>query len=253
MLFQQRPTPSFFQLFDLLLQLMPLGFPSNWRYYPRPGKVVEIAASACYKGIDMREKPKQAKSEQKFVPETKGEDFHSAPVPILMSVRYSNGMLFQSRGRALFYNSSSLRVLSPEPFEEGILVNVSAPFLKGITSCSVSSTLRTPERPGYFELDLRFVTNPVPVPGIKGIKENAEKDSPPFPIPKGVTLAAQQFASRLEQSSTLRFSQVLQEIQPAQRPLFQAVSAIAVMLLLQDKAALDLRRLLTLESIGTEH
>jgi len=198
----------------------------------------------------MAEKLREARSEQKLSPETIGENFQSAPVPILMSVRYSNGMLSHFRGRALSYNASSLRVLSAEPFEKGILVNVSAPFLKGIASCSVSSALRTPERPGYFELVLRFTTGPVPA---TGVKQNAGMISSLLPIPKEVTMAAQQFANRLERAESLRFSQVLQEIPPAQRPLFEAVSAAAVMLLLQDKAALDLRRLLKFETTGTKH
>ena len=91
-----------------------------------------------------------------------GEDFHSAPVVIRMTCRYSNGIIVTYGGHALAYDSSSLRVLSGDNFEKGISLRVIAPFLDGIAACRVASSSRSQEQPGRFEVELRFLKKPVP-------------------------------------------------------------------------------------------
>jgi hypothetical protein len=173
--------------------------------------------------------------------ETVGEDFRPAPVMISLSLRYPNGVVNRSAAQALSYNDSSLRVLTTEEFEKGNLLKVLAPFLKGIVSCRVSSTVRSREQPGFFELELRFLKKPVPAARPK--KDRAVGAARLFSRAK-VVLAAEELAGRLERGEALRFSQVLQEIGAPRRPFCEAVSAVAIMLLLQDRAALDLRQVL---------
>ena len=72
-----------------------------------------------------------------------GADFHTDPVPIRLSCRYSNGAVVSYGARALAYNDSSLQVLSSENFEKGIRLNILAPFLEGIASCRVAATARS--------------------------------------------------------------------------------------------------------------
>ena len=169
-----------------------------------------------------------------------GEDFRAAPVPIRLSCRYSNGTVVSYAARALAYDDSSLRVLSSENFEKGVPLSVLAPFLGGISSCRVLATSRSQEQPAYFELDLNILKKPAPVPQPK--KDSAVQD-PRCLIPEDVVLAARELAARLEQSDSLRFSQVLQLFLPAQRLALLGVSSAAVALLLQEKGLLDLRRL----------
>lgn len=169
-----------------------------------------------------------------------GADFHTDPVPIRLSCRYSNGAVVSYGARALAYNDSSLQVLSSENFEKGIRLNILAPFLEGIASCRVAATARSREQPAYFELDLRFLKKPVPAAPAKKVTVEAAGRL----LPEEAALAAQELAARLERSDTPRFAEVLREISSSQRPLFLAVSAAAVVLLLQDKGALDLRHLM---------
>ena len=91
-----------------------------------------------------------------------GEDFHSAPVVIRMTRRYSNGIIITYGGLALAYDDSSLRVLSAEKLEKGVNLNVLAPFLSGVATCRVASSSRSQEQPARFELELRFLKKPVP-------------------------------------------------------------------------------------------
>ena len=161
----------------------------------------------------------------------------------MLSVRYSNGIVLNYRARALSYDASSLRVLSTELLEAGIAVNVSAPFLAKAGSCSILSVSRNPERPGYFEIELKFLKKPVPAE--LAIKDVATEAPLSF-TPEGVSLAAQEFAVLLERGESQRFSEVLQQLHPGRRPFFGAVSALALMLLLQDKETLDIRRMLGL-------
>ena len=175
--------------------------------------------------------------------ETFGRSFHSAPIPVLLGVRYTNGMVLNYRARAISYDGTTLRVLSPERLETGIAVTILAPFLTKVGSCSILSVTRNRERPGYFEIELKFSKKPVPA---EMLIEDVATEAPLSFTPAGVSLAAQEFAVLLERGESQRFSQVLQQLHPKRRPFFGAVSALALMLLLQDKEILDIRRLLGL-------
>ena len=99
-------------------------------------------------------------------------------------------------------------------------------------------------QPGYFELDLRFLRKPPTEVQPK------KKASQPI-LPESAARAARELAVRLERGGTLPFSQVLQEIHPTRRPLLCSLSGVALILLLQEKTALDARRLLeTVEKIA---
>ena len=120
-----------------------------------------------------------------------GEDFHSAPVPISLSIRHSSGRVASYGARALAYDDSSLRVLSSEDFEKGTQLNVRAPFLEGVVSCLVSAVSRKRVQPGYFELDLRFLRKPP--------TEVQPKKKAAQPIlPESAARAARELAVRLE-------------------------------------------------------
>ena len=167
-----------------------------------------------------------------------GEDLHAAPVPVRLSCRYSNGTVVSYVGRALSYDDSSLRVLSAENFEKGVLLNVLAPFMEGIVSCKVWTTSRSQEQTAYFELDLKVLKKLAPVR-----PPPQPKDTASLPIPEAVALTGLRFAARLENVGSLPFSQALQEYQPAERLMLLAICAPAVALLLQGEKLLDLKHL----------
>ena len=176
-----------------------------------------------------------------------GEDYHAAPVPIRLSCRYSNGAVVSYGARALAYDDSSMQVLSSENFEPGIRLNILAPFLKGIVSCRVVAAARSREQPAYFELDLRILKKPPPaVPQKKELPVEAVSRL----LPEEAAVAARELAGRLERGGTLRFAEVIQEIPSSQRPVYLAVAAAAVVLLLQDKGTLDLRHLMEQAGAG---
>ena len=169
------------------------------------------------------------------------EDFHSAPVPIRMSCRYSNGMIVSYGARALAYDDSSLRVLSSEDFDRGIRLNIFAPFLEGITSCRVTASSRNREQPAYFELELSFLKKPLPAARAEA-KTAVEQTR--RAIPREVAFAAEQMAAALELAADKRISQVWRQFPASRRPLFLTVCAAAVLLLLQEKGLLDMQNLL---------
>lgn len=170
-----------------------------------------------------------------------GEDFQSAPVPIRLTCRYSNGTVVSYGARALAYDDSSLRVLSSEGFEKGISLNVLAPFLGGIASCRVAGASRSSQQPGYFELQLKFLKKPLPA--AQQMKE-APQASARKGVPEDLARAAEELAERLESARGQLFSEVLKRAPASPRPLFLLVSAAAVLLLLQEKGLLDARHVL---------
>ena len=170
-----------------------------------------------------------------------GEDLESAPVPISLSIRHSSGRVATYTVRALAYDDTSLRVISPEDFEQGTRLKVRAPFLEGIVSCQVSAVSRKRE---HFELDLRFLRK-------AATKVEPNKKAAQPILPESAARAARELAIRLERGEALPFSQVLQEIHPTRRPLLCSLSGLALILLLQEKTMLDASRLLeTLENIA---
>jgi hypothetical protein len=167
-----------------------------------------------------------------------GEDF-SAPVPIRLTCRYSNGVVVSYGARALAYNESSLRVLSSENFEQGIHLNVIAPFLEGVASCRVTATCRSRKQPPYFELDLKLVKKPVLTTRLQA-DQQAEQHKKG--IPEEVVLAAQNLALALEKGAGRSFSQVLEDA--PSRPLALLLAVAGVLLVLQGKSLLDVRHVL---------
>lgn len=173
--------------------------------------------------------------------ESMSEDFHSAPVPIRMSCRYSNGLTVSYGARALAYDDSSLRVLSSEDFARGITLNIFAPFWEGITACRVAASARNRKQPAYFELELSLLKKPLPAARAK--KKPAVEQTRKA-IPQKVAFAAEQMAAALELAADKGISQVWRQLPPSRRPLFLTVSAAAVLLLLQEKGLLDVQNLL---------
>ncbi|MBI4442484.1 MAG: hypothetical protein HY649_03810 [Acidobacteria bacterium] len=175
-----------------------------------------------------------------------GEDFHATPVPIRLSCRYSNGAVVSYGARALAYDDSSLQVLSSENFEQGIRLNILAPFLQGIVSCRVVAASRSREQPAYFELNLRILKKPPPAAPQKKLPVEAVSRL----LPEEAALAARELAGRLERGDTLRWAHIIEEIPASQRPVYLTVTAAAVALLLQDKGTLDLRHLMEQAGAG---
>ena len=173
-----------------------------------------------------------------------GENFRSAPAPVLLSVRYSNGIVLNQRARALIYDESKLLVLSQEDIEVKTLVTVMTPFLENIVPCRVSSSSRNPEWQGYFELELVFLQRPRPTSRSKKAKAAFRPEKVPTAFPEEIALCAQQLAARLQQGSALPFGCVLREVPPEMRPLFATVGAIVVAKLLHDKMTVDLGRVI---------
>ena len=159
----------------------------------------------------------------------------------MLGVRYSNGIVINYHARALSYDTTSLRVLLSEELEAGISVNVLAPFLAKAASCKILNVSRNPERPGYFEVELKFLKKPVLA---KLENQDAVAETPLSFTPEGVSRAAQEFAAILEREEPQPFSQALRQIHPDRRAISGAASALALMLLLQDKEILDIRRVL---------
>jgi len=177
------------------------------------------------------------------------EDFRRAPIPIRLSCRYSNGAVVSFVARALICDDSSLRVLSAENFEKGVQLNVLAPFLDGISYCSVSTSSRSRKDAGFYELDLKFLKTPKPV-ALPKTTAPAERPKTTVPaeekhptIPQEVVLAAQKLAERLEKGASLPFSEVIELFLPAQRLTLLAINAAAVALLMQEKGLVDVKHL----------
>jgi hypothetical protein len=131
-------------------------------------------------------------------------------------------------------------VICSEKFERGTLLRVAASFLGGVVPCRVSAISRNRQRPGYFELDLQFLTKPRSLPRTKSAAADADHPL----LPRDVALAALELADRLERGEALRFSQVWRGIPRDRRRRFSEATALAVVLLLKDTLALDLARLL---------
>jgi hypothetical protein len=171
-----------------------------------------------------------------------GEDFGAAPVRILLSVRYANGIVITYGARALSFDDLSVRILSSEELESGIQVSISAPFLEGLVPCWVASISRNEEYPGSYEQELKFYEKVVPLAMRK--RGRAADDASYLLSPEDVIAAAQELASLLESGEIFPFSRVVQGSPPKRRLLYCAVSAVALMLLLQDKAIVDLKRVM---------
>ena len=171
------------------------------------------------------------------MPDLMGEYFHTAPVPIRLSCRYSNGTVVSYAALAISYHDSTLHVHSSENFQKSEKLQVSAPFIEGVAPCCVVGAGRRQKQSQYYELDLKLLKKPAIVVAPEKV------EAPHLDIPKEVGLAGLELATRLAINGTPPFSQVLREFPTEKRPLLLAITAPAIALLLQEKNLLDLRRL----------
>ena len=174
-----------------------------------------------------------------------GENFRSAPVPIRLTCRYSNGSVVSYGARALGYDDSSIQVLSSAIFERGISLNVLAPFWKGMVSCRVAASSRSQQQPAYFELDLKFVSKLAPLEQAEaGPLGDPAGSRTRKPLPREAVLAAQELAVKLEATPGRKFSDVLQETAQSRRLLSLLVTVAGVLVVLHEKGVVDVRHLL---------
>ena len=170
------------------------------------------------------------------------KDFRSAPVPIRLTCRYSNGIALSYYARALSVNSRSLRVLCAQPFETGVELSVLAPFLQGLTVCRVAASVRSKRQISFFELDLRTLRATLPPAEADEAADRAVQTSPNDR--DELVRAAAELAGLLENAIDRRFTVAWNQLPPARRPALLAAGASAVTLLLQEKEYLDARHAL---------
>ena len=161
------------------------------------------------------------------------------PVPVRLSLRYSNGIVLSHNARALSYDEASLRVLSSHPLEQGATLSVLAPFFDGITTCWVFGISRSPEQPGYFELDLQFAKKPILV----SQSPVARRKQPRQAERVAAQGAIERLITGLYRLPPPPFSQVLRELPPESRSAALVASAAAVIFLLHEKGIVNLGRL----------
>ena len=162
-----------------------------------------------------------------------------SPVPVRLSLRYSNGMVVSHNTRALSYDENSLRVLSNCGFEKGTTLTVLAPFFEGITTGWVFGIARSQEQPGYYELVLQLDKKPVSAPATAAVQPK----QPNLPPSDAMQEATEKLIAGLYRVPPPRFSRVLEEIPPELRPASLVISVTAVIFLLQTKGHVNLSRL----------
>jgi hypothetical protein len=161
------------------------------------------------------------------------------PVPVRLSLRYSNGIVLTHNARALRYDEDSLRVLSNQPFEQGAALSVLAPFFDGITTCWVFGISKSPEQPGYFELDLQFAKKPIFV----SQSPVARRKLPRHADRVAAQEAIDRLITGLYRLPPPPFSQVIRELLSELHPTALAASGAAVIFLLHEKGIVNLGRL----------
>ena len=167
-----------------------------------------------------------------------------SPVPVRLSLRYSNGMVVSHNTRALSYDENSLRVLSNCGFEKGTTLTVLAPFFEGITTGWVFGIARSQEQPGYYELVLQLAKKqlakkPVFAPATAAVQPK----QPNLPPSDAMQEATEKLIAGLYRLPLPRFSRVLEEIPTELRPASLVISVTAVIFLLQTKGHVNLSRL----------
>lgn len=164
------------------------------------------------------------------------------PVPVRLSLRYSNGIVLTHNVRALSYDENALRVLSSQPFEQGATLTVLAPFFDGIATCWVFGISKSQEQPGYFEIDLQFAKKPVLVS--QAPQSPAARRKQPRPAQRvAAQEAIEHLITGLYRLPSPPFSQVIRELPPTSRSAALVASAAAVIFLLQGKGIVNLDRL----------
>ncbi len=160
-------------------------------------------------------------------------DFRTSPVPIRMSCRFSNGITLNYYARAVTCTDRMLRAISVNPFERGIQLVISAPFLDGIARCRVAGVTRSKRHASCFEVELRFIDSPIPL-----LLEDAAS-SPCLPEPPllvdDIVVAASGLASTLEASIGIPFATAFAQARlPDRHHALLAVIA-ATFLVLEEK------------------
>ena len=162
-----------------------------------------------------------------------------SPVPVRLSLRYSNGCVRSHSVRAVNYDRNSLRVLSPEQFEKGTTLSVLAPFFDGITTCWVFGISKSRQQPGLFEMDLQFAKKPVLVPQLPAKRHKqprlAERDAMREPV--------ELLMKSLHRLPPAPFSEVIHELSPESRSTALVATAAAVIFLLEGKGLVNRDRL----------
>ena len=161
------------------------------------------------------------------------------PVPVRLSLRYSNGLTVTHNARALSYDENSLRVLSSQPFEQGATLSVLVPFFDGITTCWVVGIVGSKDQPGYFELDLQFVKKPILV----SQSPAARRKQPRRAEHAAARETIEQLITGLYRLPPPPFSQAIRELPPESRSPALVASAAAVIFLLHEKGLVNLGRL----------
>jgi len=161
------------------------------------------------------------------------------PVPVRLSLRYSNGIVLTHNARALSYDENSLRVLSSQPFEKGATLSVLAPFFEGITTCWVFEIAGSKDQPGYFELDLQFVKKPVLVSQSPVVRRKLPRKAEQVAVREAI----ERLITGLYRLPSPPFSQVLRELPPESRSTALVAAAAAVIFTLQRKGLVNLDRL----------
>ena len=168
-------------------------------------------------------------------------DFHTAPVPIRLSCRYTNGVALSFGARALSCTDASVRVLCSQHFDPGISLQVTARFWERTTACRVVAVRRSHKHRPSFEMDLEFVEKQLlESPEVK--ETIGEKGG--GAVPAELIRAAGELAGQLERDEPQPLSQVFEALPSAVRPLALVVCAAALLRLLGEKNAADGRRLL---------
>ena len=164
----------------------------------------------------------------------------------MMGVRYSNGITMTYAARALTVDSRSMQVVLAEDLEDGVHINLAAPFLNGVAPCFIASKARAAEWSGYFLMELRFYE------ALDGVAmcDFVERPASRLNLEKiDIGVSCHELADLLESGWLLDFGTIIESSPPKQRLLYCALSAMAAMLWLQEEFAFDFRGMI--ESLPT--
>ncbi len=163
-------------------------------------------------------------------------DYRDAPVPVRMTCRFSNGIMLSYYARVITTSKSSIHLMSANPFEHGVQLNLVAPFLNGIVSCRVYRVRRSEIDRSLFDLELRVVKE-------LGMEKDDEARLSPLSLEQ-LTETTGQLADQLEKSMETPFRKIIRNLPESERHPFLMASITAVSALMQEKGYLDLQHAL---------
>lgn len=181
------------------------------------------------------------------------KEFRAAPVPIRMSTAFSKKTDLNFHARAISCTQRTLRVLSVSPFESGVQLSITAPFLDGSPGCRVVGVKRILGDEKGFEVELRFTEPPVPVtvavPPVAQLVGAAAQEKLPAPqqqaplrveeIAAAAAVLGRELESSLEVPYAKAFSRMDVRTSAPERQLRLLATIAATMLLLQEKRLAD--------------